>query len=194
MVFAGSWARACWGSVVSVTLVGCVSLDTPPAQVVSMPAQGSLLFSPKDKAQWEAVALPGKLRTTFKLEKRGQRPVLQADAQSSASMLRQRVNVPADRLGRLQFEWQVENLLEGATPEAAAAVKAAARDAEAVLGRAGVRVRLDDSDLHTPAWRYAHWEQKGVPLRLEIGPRDVKAQSVMAANRLTGEKVGHSRL
>ena len=114
MVFAGSWARACWGSVVSVILVGCASVDTPPAQVVSMPAQGPLLFSPKDKAQWEAVALPGKLRTAFKLEKQGQRQVLQADAQSSASMLRQRVNVPADRLERLQFEWQVENLLKGA--------------------------------------------------------------------------------
>jgi hypothetical protein len=114
MVFAGSWARACLGIVVLVTLVGCASLGMPPAQVVSMPAQGPLLFSPKDKAQWEAVALPGKVRTAFKLEKQGQRQVLQADAQSSASMLRQRVNVPADRLGRLQFEWQVENLLEGA--------------------------------------------------------------------------------
>jgi hypothetical protein len=45
-----------------------------------------LLFSPKDKAQWESVALPGKLRTAFKLEQRDQRPALQADAQSSASM------------------------------------------------------------------------------------------------------------
>jgi hypothetical protein len=76
-----------------------------------MPAQGTLLFTPQDKAKWEAVALPGKLRTAFKLEKQGQRQALQADAQSSASMLRQRLNVPAERLGRLQFQWQIEDLI-----------------------------------------------------------------------------------
>jgi hypothetical protein len=57
------------------------------------------------------VALPGKLRTAFKLDKRDQRPALLADAQSSASMLRQRLNVPADQLGRLQFQWQIEGLI-----------------------------------------------------------------------------------
>lgn len=114
MVFAGSWARVCAAGVFVLSLIGCASWETPPAQPLSMPGQGPLLFSPKDKAQWESVALPGKLRTAFKLDKRDQRPALLADAQSSASMLRQRLNVPADRLGRLQFEWQVENLLEGA--------------------------------------------------------------------------------
>jgi len=97
--------------VVLLTLVGCAGLGTPPAQVVSMPAQGPLLFTPQDKAKWEVVALPGKLRTAFKLEKQGQRQALQADAQSSASMLRQRLNVPAERLGRLQFQWQIEDLI-----------------------------------------------------------------------------------
>ena len=114
MVFVGSWLRVFWASVLWLTLMGCASLETLPAMPISMPAQGTLLFTPQDKAKWEAVALPGKLRTAFKLEKQGQRQVLQADAQSSASMLRQRLNVPAERLGRLQFEWQVENLLEGA--------------------------------------------------------------------------------
>ena len=114
MVFAGSWVWGCLGLVFLITSVGCASPDTSPAKPLSMPTQGPLLFSPKDKAKWETVALPGKLRTAFKLEKQGQRQVLQADAQSSASMLRQRLHVPADRLERLQFEWQVENLLEGA--------------------------------------------------------------------------------
>ena len=111
MVFAGSWVRVFWGAVVWVSVMGCAQVGTSPDPVVARTGSGPLLFSPKDKAQWETVALPGKLRTAFKLEQRDQRPALQADAQSSASMLRQRLNVPADRLGRLQFEWQIEGLI-----------------------------------------------------------------------------------
>ena len=111
MDFAGSWVRVGWAGVLWATLMACASVDPSPARVVTKPAQGALLFSPKEHAQWEAVALPGKLRTAFKLEKRDQRLALQADAQSSASMLRQRLKVPADQLGRLQFQWQIEGLI-----------------------------------------------------------------------------------
>ncbi len=111
MVFAGSWVRAGLSGLFLLSLMACTGLDKLPAEVVSMPGQGPLLFSPKDTAEWESVALPAKLRTAFKLEKRDQRPALQAHAQSSASMKRQRLNVPADRLGRLQFEWQIEGLI-----------------------------------------------------------------------------------
>jgi len=85
-------------------------------KVTKAPAQqsGPWHFKPQDKAQWEAVALPGKKPTAFSLEKLNQRPALHARAQSSASMLRQKLHVPPEKLGRLQFEWQVENLLEGA--------------------------------------------------------------------------------
>jgi hypothetical protein len=72
---------------------------------------GGLNFSPQDKAQWEAVTLPGKLRTAFRLEKHDHRDALSAHAQASASMLRQRLNVPPDQLGRLQFAWQIDNLM-----------------------------------------------------------------------------------
>lgn len=84
------------------------------AQVLSKSAHQRLLFSPKDKAQWESVTLPGKLRTAFTLGKRHDRLALQAEARSSASMLRQRLNIAPEQLGRLQFQWQVENLIEGA--------------------------------------------------------------------------------
>jgi hypothetical protein len=70
-----------------------------------------LHFSPQDKAAWEAVALPGKLRTAFTLEQQGQRTALQAEAKSSASLLRQRMNIPPDQLGRLQFAWRVDHLM-----------------------------------------------------------------------------------
>ncbi|MFN7146876.1 MAG: proline--tRNA ligase, partial [Myxococcota bacterium] len=53
----------------------------------------------------------------------------------------------------------------------------------------GVRVKLDDRDMK-PGAKYYEWERKGVPLRLEIGPRDVKQGSVFAASRLGGKKEG----
>ncbi len=51
-----------------------------------------------------------------------------------------------------------------------------------------VRVHID-KDIHkTPGNKFYHWEVRGVPLRVEIGPRDVAAQQVIVVNRLTGEK------
>ncbi|OYU32297.1 MAG: hypothetical protein CFE39_04200 [Comamonadaceae bacterium PBBC2] len=95
----------------AVILGGCAWHIAPAPSVVSKPSQGPLVFKPQDKAQWEVVTLPGKLRTAFRLEQRDQRPAVLAHAQSSASMLRQRVNIAPEQLGQLQFEWQVENLM-----------------------------------------------------------------------------------
>lgn len=52
-----------------------------------------------------------------------------------------------------------------------------------------VRVHLDDRDNYTPGWKFNHWEQKGVPVRLNIGPRDVANNVVEIARRDTGEKM-----
>jgi hypothetical protein len=70
-----------------------------------------LVFSPQDKARWESVKLPGKLLTEFRLTQQGRQTALRAHAQSSASMLRQRLHVPPERLGGLQFQWQIEGLI-----------------------------------------------------------------------------------
>jgi prolyl-tRNA synthetase len=51
----------------------------------------------------------------------------------------------------------------------------------------GIRVKLDDRDMK-PGAKYYEWERKGVPLRLEVGPRDVKQGSVFAASRTGGKK------
>jgi prolyl-tRNA synthetase len=56
-----------------------------------------------------------------------------------------------------------------------------------VLGREGIRVKLDDSDKN-PGEKYYYWEMKGVPIRLEIGPRDVSEGVVVAVRRDTGSK------
>ena len=53
--------------------------------------------------------------------------------------------------------------------------------------RAEVRLKVDWSDSR-PGEKFNHWELKGVPLRLAVGPRDVEAHEAQLADRLTGEK------
>jgi len=53
----------------------------------------------------------------------------------------------------------------------------------AKLSAAGVRVKLDDREEYTPGWKYAEWEMRGVPLRLEIGPKDVQRSQVVSVRR-----------
>ena len=52
----------------------------------------------------------------------------------------------------------------------------------------GFRVKLDDSD-KMPGWKFAEWEMKGVPLRIELGPRDIENNQCMTVRRDNGEKV-----
>ncbi len=52
----------------------------------------------------------------------------------------------------------------------------------------GFRVKLDDSD-NSPGWKFAQYEMQGVPLRLEIGPKDMENGQCVLARRDTGEKV-----
>jgi len=51
------------------------------------------------------------------------------------------------------------------------------------LRAAGIRVMLDDRDAYTPGWKYAEWEMRGVPLRLEVGPRDLQHNQVFSSRR-----------
>lgn len=52
----------------------------------------------------------------------------------------------------------------------------------------GFRVKIDDSD-KMPGWKFAEWEMKGVPLRIEIGPRDIENNQCMTVRRDNGEKL-----
>ncbi len=52
----------------------------------------------------------------------------------------------------------------------------------------GIRVKVDDRDYYTPGWKYNEWELKGVPLRIEIGPRDLKEKQVVIVRRDNGKK------
>ncbi|XP_067421040.1 bifunctional glutamate/proline--tRNA ligase isoform X2 [Emydura macquarii macquarii] len=52
-----------------------------------------------------------------------------------------------------------------------------------------IRVRADLRDNYSPGWKFNHWELKGVPIRLEVGPRDLKSCQFVAVRRDTGEKL-----
>jgi prolyl-tRNA synthetase len=55
------------------------------------------------------------------------------------------------------------------------------------LAAAGIRVTLDERD-ERPGWKFAEWEMRGVPLRLEIGPKDIEKSAVLVARRDTRDK------
>ena len=55
------------------------------------------------------------------------------------------------------------------------------------LADSGVRVKLDDSD-NSPGWKFAEYEMKGVPVRVEIGPKDIENGQCVVATRHNGEK------
>ena len=56
------------------------------------------------------------------------------------------------------------------------------------LKKIGVRVNFDDTELHTPGWKYAQWELKGVPIRIEYGAKDLSKNQVTFFCRDTKEK------
>lgn len=66
----------------------------------------------------------------------------------------------------------------------------AAASVKELLQTAGVKVKLDDSEQRTPGWKFNFWEMKGVPLRIEIGPRDVSSGSVVISRRDVPGKQG----
>ncbi|XP_061415264.1 bifunctional glutamate/proline--tRNA ligase isoform X2 [Lethenteron reissneri] len=57
------------------------------------------------------------------------------------------------------------------------------------LRDAGVRARADTRDNYSPGWKFNHWELKGVPVRVELGPRDVRNCEFVAVRRDSGEKL-----
>jgi prolyl-tRNA synthetase len=63
-----------------------------------------------------------------------------------------------------------------------------AKEIQQALESQGIRVMLDARDAYTPGWKFAEWELRGVPLRIEIGPKDIEKSAVMVARRDTREK------
>jgi prolyl-tRNA synthetase len=62
-----------------------------------------------------------------------------------------------------------------------------AQEVQQQLRSAGIRVTLDERD-ERPGWKFSEWELRGVPLRVEIGPKDIEKAAVLVARRDTREK------
>jgi len=62
-----------------------------------------------------------------------------------------------------------------------------ANELKARLMSKGIRVKLDDSD-QSAGWKYSQYEMKGVPVRLEIGPRDIESNNCVLVSRVSREK------
>jgi len=123
-----------------------------------------------------------------------------------------------DKDGKLKYVWQtswgVTTRLIGAiimvhgddrglklppkiAPIQAVIVPIMGKESETVLNKAQeiysilkneILIELDDRNEYTPGWKFNEWEMKGVPVRIEIGPRDIKNQQVVLVRRDTGEK------
>lgn len=63
-----------------------------------------------------------------------------------------------------------------------------ARNIAEDLTKKGVRVKLDEREEFTPGWKFSEWEMRGVPLRIEIGPKDIEKKQVVSVRRDTGKK------
>ncbi|KAG5673819.1 hypothetical protein PVAND_003834 [Polypedilum vanderplanki] len=67
------------------------------------------------------------------------------------------------------------------------------KELEKQLQACNIRIDGDYRDNYSPGWKYNHWELKGVPIRIELGPKDLKAQQFVAVRRDNFEKLTISR-
>jgi len=72
--------------------------------------------------------------------------------------------------------------------ERSSVMEVATRMRDELAGQHNLRVKLDDRDQHRPGFKFSEWELKGVPLRIEVGPRDVANDQVVVAERVEGNK------
>ncbi len=109
------WAL-CASLCSSLLLAGCAfwTDEAPQDKPQQVLRQLPLQFSAQDKAQWQAMRLPGKLLTAYRVDAQGPRNALLAESASSASMLRQALHIPPNQLGAVQFDWRVDQLIAGA--------------------------------------------------------------------------------
>ena len=77
-------------------------------------------------------------------------------------------------------------LFKGAEKEA---IGAKIKEIAETLKAKDVNVIVDDREEYTPGWKFNQWELKGIPIRIELGPRDLKQGQVVMVRRDTGQKM-----
>ena len=63
------------------------------------------------------------------------------------------------------------------------------KEIETQLESKEIRVHVDDREGLSPGYKFNDWELKGIPLRIEIGPKDIEKQSIVIAKRYNSEKI-----
>lgn len=92
------------------------------------------------------------------------------------------------RIAKVQTVLIPVGITKSTTPEDRANLENKLHEIKQTLSAAGVRVEADWREGYTPAWKFNDWELKGVPLRIEFGPKDAAKDAVAWARRDTGEK------
>ncbi|KAI0848900.1 proline-tRNA ligase-like protein [Daldinia vernicosa] len=92
------------------------------------------------------------------------------------------------RIAKIQTVLIPVGITKSTTPEDRAKHSDKLAEIKQTLKTAGVRAEVDTREGYTPAWKFNDWELKGVPLRLEFGPKDAAKEVVSFARRDTGEK------
>jgi prolyl-tRNA synthetase len=85
-------------------------------------------------------------------------------------------------------QWQVVIVPIWRSDEERDATRAAALELQATLRAAGLRVTVDQREGMKPGAKYYEWEARGVPFRMELGPRDLASGNVMLARRTGGKE------
>lgn len=75
------------------------------------------------------------------------------------------------------------------TPAERDALQSNCVELEKTLRAAGIRVEGDYRDNYSSGWKFNHWELKGTPIRVEIGPKDIKNNQLVLVRRDTGDKL-----
>ena len=78
-------------------------------------------------------------------------------------------------------------------PEERQRVMQAVDNFTAQFKAAGIGFKIDDRDQHSPGWKFNEWEKRGIPLRIEVGPKDLEKNQVMLARRDNREKTAASQ-
>jgi len=73
-------------------------------------------------------------------------------------------------------------------PKTREQVVARTNELHALLKQAGVRAKVDDRPDQSPGWKFNEYEMRGIPVRVELGPRDMENGQVVLVSRVSGEK------
>ncbi len=80
-------------------------------------------------------------------------------------------------------------IIKKSEPETSQEVMRKGKEIKEALEKEGITTIFDDRDEYSPGYKYNEWELKGVPIRIEIGPNDVKEEQCVLVKRNTGEKI-----